>query len=180
LNTEIKYGTPEATVLVLDGHDGAGKTTLATRLAESLGGVHVRPFAESTGRQFTAYVDQGNLSGAADLARNGVEGMLSRFDGRVLVFDRHWMTAFSLLPECYWKAWQPLPPTTLCWANLETTLQRLRFRRRNEERCYDHRQFLSIYWKLAERFECNILRTDTLDLEDSVEALQLWAERFIK
>jgi adenylate kinase family enzyme len=176
----MKRRASRARVLVLDGHDGSGKTTLALKLAESLGGVYVRPFAKSIGERFTSSVNRGEYSVASDIARNAVEGALSTIDGRVMVFDRHWMTAFSLLPESYWKAWQPLPPTTLCWANLKTTLRRLRLRSRDDNHCYDHAKFLTIYWKLAERFECNILRTDRLNLEDSVEALRLWAEPFVR
>lgn len=171
----MKRGAAKPKVLVLDGHDGSGKTTLATKLAELVEGVHVRPFSGSVGRQFLSSVDRGNFSVAADLARQAVASVLSTAGGRVLVFDRHWMTVFSLLPESYWADWQPLPPTTLCWANLETTLNRVRLRSTDEDRAYDHRKFLSIYWKLAEQFECNILRTDRLNLDASVEALEEWA-----
>ena len=165
---------------MLDGHDGAGKTTLAAMLAESLGGVHVRPFAGDTGRLLISYVNQGNVTLAADLARQAVEETLSKSEAPVLVFDRHWMTAFSVLPETYWNEWQPLPPTTLCWADLQTTLQRVNSRSHDEGESYDHRHFLSVYWELAKRFECNILRTDQLSLDESFASLYSWAAHFVK
>lgn len=171
--------TFEATVLVLDGHDAAGKTTLATMLAKSVGGVHVRPFAGDVGERFVKCVNEGEMSQAADIAKKAIKRALCKVDAPVLVFDRHWMTAFSLLGESYWKAWQPLPATTLCWADLRTTLSRLRCRPVNDMHSYDHQHFLEVYQKLAQRFGCNIVRTDILSVEESFELVYSWAKALI-
>ena len=171
--------TFEPTVLVLDGHDAAGKTTLATMLAKSVGGVHIRPFAGDVGERLVRCVDEGEMLQAADLAQRAIKNALCNVDAPVLVFDRHWMTVFSLLPESYWSAWQPLPPTTLCWADLKSTLTRLRCRTVDETHSYDHRHFLEMYQKLAQRFDCNIVRTDILSVEESFELVYSWARGLI-
>ena len=90
------------------------------------------------------------------------------------------MTAFSVLPEIHWNDWQPLPPTALCWADLETTLARLECRREQDGQEYDHKHFLSTYWELGRTFDCHVLRTDKLTLEESLKDLRSWAADFIK
>jgi adenylate kinase family enzyme len=165
---------------VLDGHDGSGKTTLAARLAQYLGGVHVRPFSGNVGELFLWSIERGDFSFAGELARHAVEHALAKHDAPVLIFDRHWMTVFSVLPEAYWNAWEPLPPTTLCWASLETTLSRLAVRSDDEDRAYDHQHFLSVYRQLGQRFGSHVLDTSDLTPDESFEILLSWARRFIK
>lgn len=169
------------TILVLDGHDGSGKTALAERLAQSLGGIHVRPYSGITGQLFIWSVERGDYCFAADLALRAVDFALAKNDAPVLIFDRHWMTAFSVLPESYWGAWQPLPPTSLCWAGIETTRARLAVRSDDDdEEAYDHNHFLKVYWELGQRFRCHVVETDDLTLDESFEILLSWARRFVK
>jgi hypothetical protein len=166
----------EAVHLVLDGHDGAGKTTLAARLAEEVGGVHVRPFGGSLGEQMLGSAERGDFRAAALLARRGIERVLESQPARTLVFDRHWMTLFTLLPESFWSDWLPPPPTTLCWSALDTTRLRLRLRGEAEGSSETHEHYLRRYRDLADRFGCPLLRTDQLSPEESLEHLLAWAE----
>lgn len=167
-------------VLVVDGHDGSGKTTLASRLAKSLGANHVQPYSGIVGRLFLRSIDRKDFRFAGELARQAVDHFLSNSDAPVVIFDRHWMTAFSVSPEAYWSPWQPLPPTALCWADIETTLSRLHSRQDHEEQRYDHKHFLSTYWKLGQDFGSHVVRTDKLTLDESLEDLLSWAEHFVK
>lgn len=167
------------TILVLDGHDGSGKTALAARLAQALGGIHVRPYSGIVGRLFLRSVERGDFSFASDLALRAVEYALAEHDAPVLVFDRHWMTAFSVIPESYWGAWEPLPPTALCWAGIETTRARLAARSGDDDRAYDDRHFLSVYRELGERFGCHFVDTDGLTPDESFEILLSWALPFV-
>jgi hypothetical protein len=168
------------TILVLDGHDGSGKTALAARLAQSLGGIHVRPYSGIAGQLFLWSVERGDYSFSADLALHAVDYALAKNNAPVLIFDRHWMTAFSVLPESYWGAWEPLPPTSLCWAGIETTRARLARRPDDDDQAYDHSHFLSVYRDLGQRFGCHVVNTDDLTLDESFETLLSWAERFVK
>ncbi len=165
-------------VLVLDGHDASGKTTLADRLATVLNACHLRPFAGAAGRQFTSAVDQEDFDEAARIAHNAVQDSLAAATSSIAIFDRHWMTVFSILPEAYWHSWKPLPPTTLCWADLPATLERLKHRPQLDSDDFDHPHYLSVYWKLATTFACNIVRTDKLDLEESLATVLAWSRRF--
>ena len=92
------------------------------------------------------------------------------------MFDRHWMTVFSLLPESYWDAgaWQPLPATTLCFADLKHSLARLNKRaEKSYEESY-HSYYLELYDKLARHFGVNILRTDQHTIEECLKKLTTW------
>ena len=168
------------TILVLDGHDGSGKTTLAARLARHLGGAHVRPYSGIVGRLFLWAVERGDFSFAGDLARHAIDYALAKEDAPVLIFDRHWMTAFSVLPEAFWGDWGPPPPTALCLAGLETTLARLAGRPDDEDHAYDHRHCISVYRNLGPRFGCHVVDTDDLTLDESFETLLSWARRFVR
>lgn len=167
-------------ILVLDGHDASGKTTLAARLAAELGARHLRPFAGAVGRQFTSAANQGNFDAAAAIAHRAVEDSLAAATSNVVIFDRHWMTVFSMLPEAYWHDWKPLPPTILCWADLATTLDRLQGRTQSEADDFDHPHYLTVYWQLARRFDCEILRTDKLGVEESLATALAWSRQRLR
>jgi hypothetical protein len=65
------------------------------------------------------------------LAHWGVKKAISdNPDAKVLVFDRHWLTIFTLLPEPFWQSWSPIPRTVLCRTNAMVT--KLRLERRGE------------------------------------------------
>lgn len=166
-------------VFVLDGHDAAGKTTLAARLAAELGGVHIRPFAGTVGQLMLWSARRQDFAFTSALARQAVEYALAENEQPVLIFDRHWMTVFSLLPESYWPAWEPLPPTVLCWISLETTVSRLAARNDVEMSLEEHIHYLSVYQKLGEQFGCRLLQTDQLMVEEATNALVEWAQQFL-
>lgn len=165
----------ERAIIVLDGHDGAGKTTLAGLLAETLEGAHLRPFGGKVGSQMLYLAAKGDFTSLSGLARCAVDRMLACTKKSVIIFDRHWMTIFTLIPEKLWIDWLPLPPTTLCWAPLDTTIERLSHRR--EQTCgrEHHRRYLHLYEELGRRYDCNLLRTDLNSIEDSVRLLTDWA-----
>jgi thymidylate kinase len=167
------------TVLVLDGHDGAGKTTLAARLAEAVGGVHIRPFAGPAGNRMLQAAERGDIVSAEALARTMVDRALANCDARVVVCDRHWMTLFTLLPQDRWSLWQPVPPTVLCWADLKTTLARLAERSDEDQPTAYHRRYLRRYCRLGEAFGCYVLRTDQDTVDGCVQRLVAWSREYI-
>jgi len=166
-------------VLALDGHDGVGKTTLAPRLAAALGGVAARPFAGTAGAIQLWAARRGDFAFVDALARQAIAYTLALQTAPVVVCDRHWMTAFTLLPDAYWPAWQPLPPTMLLWIDLPTTLARLGLRDEAAESGATHEHYLARYLDLATQFGCPVLRTDQLSEAESLDALIAWARKEI-
>jgi hypothetical protein len=167
------------TIIALDGHDGSGKTSLASSLAYALSGLYIRPFAGAVGELLIWAVEVGEFAFASELAQKSVKKVLATDNSPILIFDRHWMTVFTLLPEEYWPAWKPLPHTTLCWANLDTTITRLHMRNETPLEPSYHNHYLQSYWHLGERFGCNILRTDQLSFVASVDVLVEWARALL-
>jgi thymidylate kinase len=163
-------------VLALDGHDGSGKTTLAKLLAEEIGGIYVRPFAGNQGLKLLQYAEQKEYETLPAFGHQLIQKQLEAHQNQVLVFDRHWMTVFSLLPEAYWSgsAWHPLPHTTLCFSGMECTLERLK--ERSEEKYGEayHAHYLEMYLKLGKRFNANILMTDQDDIGKCLVKLVEW------
>lgn len=171
--------TPKQTLLVLDGHDGAGKSTLALGLAEALGAPYVRPFSGEYAARMVAEAERGDTRLVAEIARQSAERALAARDEPVLVCDRHWLTVYALAPETCWEPWRPGPSTTLCWADLGTTLARLATRDERRSPPSYHAYFIRRYWDLGLRFGCNVLRTDNQSIEACREQLLLWARRQI-
>jgi hypothetical protein len=167
------------TILAIDGHDGAGKTTLARRLAEALGAAYLRPFAGPQGPELLAAHARGDLAAVDSIGRGLIEQALAPYAGQTIVCDRHWMTVCSLLPEPRWAAWRPHPATLLCWADLATTLARLGQRDEPAQPAGYHERYLAIYRALAEWSGCAIVRSDRLDEAACLELALSWARQAI-
>jgi hypothetical protein len=135
---------------------------------------YVRPFAGATGARLLelAKCDPGET---VQFARSVVAKATEMARGDVLVFDRHWMTVCSLVPEPHWSVWTPIPATALCWADLSTTLARLAGRDEDEESVLEHRRYLRCYWDMAHRFHCFTVRTDQESEDRSLERLVEWS-----
>ena len=171
-------GAPARVVLALDGHDGSGKTTLARRLAETLGAVYVRPYAPPSGERMLGCALAGDFEAAWSHAQHAMAHALETCaSAPIVILDRAWLTPYTLVPERL-RSSGPLPvPSVVCWADLSTTVQRLRLRGEIES-CDDlesHRQYLALYWRLCERYGCKLLRTDQLDEEQALTQLVDWA-----
>ena len=166
-------------ILALDGHDGAGKTTLARRLAAALDIPYVYPFTGAEGSRILVAAESGQHDEAQHLARGLLQRAIAN-PAPVLVFDRHWMTLFSLLPESYWPAWQPLPATTLCWADLKTTQARLEARGEEAMPVEWHQYYVDLYPKLASRFGCRVIRTDLMSEDEAAARVLEWAEERLR
>jgi hypothetical protein len=167
-------------VLALDGHDGAGKTTLATRLAHVLGATYAAPFAGAVGADLLAAALSGRHEQASALARAAVNRCVADSPTGAVVVDRHWMTVCTLLPEPWWAAWTPPPPTMLCWSDLAATRRRLSARDETGQPDHWHRYYLRLYRELALRWQCPVLRTDTMEVGESLDRLEEWGRRQIR
>ncbi|MFL6164076.1 MAG: hypothetical protein ACJ74U_17885 [Jatrophihabitantaceae bacterium] len=147
-------------VIGLDGHDGAGKTTLAVALAGVSGSAYVRPFSGAVGRELMAAAEKADTAAVAEIGRTALSGALADH-GRPLVLDRSWMTVASLMPATEFAAcWSIWIPTVLCWSALPATLERLASRSEEPRTAAWHRHYLERYLAISEQFGVPVLRTD--------------------
>ena len=101
--------------LVLEGFDGSGKSSIAERVANALGGQVVRLFGGTLGGMMLWLAGTSQHRKLDDLAHDAVAMGIARAPaGMPLVFDRHWVTAFHLLPETFHAGWEPRPDTVIC------------------------------------------------------------------
>ncbi|MBS0028074.1 hypothetical protein ACTJJ0_06580 [Chitinophaga sp. 22321] len=163
-------------ILAIDGHDGAGKTTMATLLAQETGGTYLRPFGGKTGAALIDSAEKKDFQRVADLGKAAINALLQENKHQeILVFDRHWMTIFTLIPSSFWKDWLPVPPTTLCYADIDTTLQRLGERTEEKYTTAYHTAYQEQYLSIGKQFGANILRTDQYSREECLARLLDWA-----
>ena len=156
-------------VLVLDGHDAAGKTTLARMVADSLGGRYVKPFDGTLGDMIIWLYKQKRFAQVDALSKSSIEkAMLDNSDSSLLVFDRHWMSMFTLFPSCLRERWFPVPFTILCWSDLPTTIKRLSDRGEEAGNLAEHNHFVQYYKEIAEEFAVPIVDTSLESPEDSL------------
>ena len=147
------------------------------RLAGAVGGVHTRPFAGATGRRLLELAAARRPAVLLEFARAALDRATAGNPGGLHVVDRHWMTVLSLLPPERWDDWGEIPPTTLCWIDLDATAQRLSARgdRVDAQARREHAFYLERYAALAERFGCPVLRTDLLSADEATARLVAWA-----
>ncbi len=160
-------------VIVLDGYDGSGKTTLAKMLIQKLGGRYIKSFNDSLGHLIWSLFADQEFDLADLVSRTACRKELeSNQDASCLVFDRHWLTMFTLLPETFYPNWDPLPRTFLCRADVETTLSRLHARgEKIETPMAVHLDQQMRFRTLAEKFGVPEIDTSVQTPEDSLTAI---------
>jgi thymidylate kinase len=119
---------PLPRIVAIDGHDGAGKSTIAALLAERLGGRTVRPFAPPVGSILSSLRNRGQLKAAEETAFKEISKLTAEAGSDLLIFDRHWASLQTMLsmfePYKLSERWYPLPPTILVWTDVHTTRER--------------------------------------------------------
>lgn len=162
-------------IIGIDGHDGAGKTTLAKALADRLNGSYLRPLGGKVGeRLMRAYAVRDHAQ-IIEIGEGAISDVLDGSSSRKLrILDRSWITICSLVPlplfEQRWTLWIP---TVLCWSDLPTTLHRLSQRQDEIPETVDyHRHFIALYRECAVRRQCPVLRTDHDPIAPTLDRLE--------
>jgi hypothetical protein len=166
-------------IVALDGHDAAGKTTLAHALADKLGGVYRRPFHGSLGAELLRAGERGDFDRVIAIGEEGIGTALEAAgECKPIVLDRSWMTVASLIqPELlstFFAGWQRWIPTALCWADLPTTVRRLEHRTEPEQTIATHQQYLAKYLKIAKHSASPVIRTDLYSEQSCLKFLLKW------
>lgn len=165
-------------IIALDGHDGAGKTTLSKACATSIGGTSIRPFSGAIGLELLKAGEQKDVTAIVNIGRKAItEAIANAPSNKPIVLDRAWMTLASFIPDSmvFFEQWNIWIPTALCWANLPTTTARLALREdENEEPSSYHKHYLAIYHALAKRTNSMIIRTDECGTSSCIEQLATW------
>jgi thymidylate kinase len=161
-------------IIAFDGHDGSGKTSLSKMFSEKSNAMYIRPFGGDTGMQLLSLAEKKDYEAVLTFGFSTIQDCYDKCKDETLVFDRHWMTVFSLIPETYFHvldSWKPLPETFLCYADLDTTLIRLRKRTEEAFSKEYHQHYLDIYKKLGLQYNATIIRTDQHSLTDCLNQI---------
>lgn len=164
------------TILAFDGHDGSGKTTLCKIIAEQLGGVYVRPFGGNNGINLIEAADNEDYLSVLKIGMDSIREAEKDYTDSILVFDRHWMTVLSLVPEPYWEKWKDFPPAILCWADLTTTKERLCTR---DEAQFDddyHSYYLNRYVALSNYKQSKLIDTGENNIQSCLKQIRIWMD----
>lgn len=158
--------------IIFDGHDGSGKTTWALMTAEYLKGFtnarYVKPYNGSLGDLIAWLFEQNRIDLLNSLALAAIQKIENEnSDASVLVYDRHWLSIFTLLTEDrYFQMWGALPKTFVCWTTPEITEQRLMLRSVEETTKWDSSYYCKVYRELGMRFAAKLIDTSDIQPEN--------------
>ncbi len=117
----------ETRVVAVEGHDGAGKSSVARILADRLNARYVRPFGPPVGAQLSALRDVGAFDEMLTVARRAIHDAVSTAAAPRVVSDRHWVTVLTMAAlrvGDLTSDWFPLPDTVVLWTDVQTTRRR--------------------------------------------------------
>lgn len=159
-------------IIAFDGHDASGKSTLAKRVAEKLGGTYSRPYDQSLGELFVWLFRQGRAGSVAQIAQAALDrfAAVSESLPGPVVCDRHALSALALA-GCDSTEVRLPDHTFLCWTDLPTTLARERARGRefSDEEVAEQVVLLDRYAAVGTRYGVPAVDTTSQSIDDCVE-----------
>lgn len=160
-------------IIVFDGHDASGKTTLSRCLSEALNAPLVKPFAGTVGQEIKRLTAEKRFKELEEYAKDILLNFEKKFhDEKYIVFDRHWLTILTLLPNYEFKTNFITPKTFVCHSDLDTTIKRLNERKDGKENEWDHEYYINLYKELGVKYNCVIIDTtpnpDPKDIIDNL------------
>jgi thymidylate kinase len=93
-------------IIAIDGYDGSGKTTIALQISKRINGTYVKSYNNDLGRVIWSLINDEEYELASLIARTACRKEAERYkDAPYVIFDRHWMTMFTLIPEEFLDSW---------------------------------------------------------------------------
>lgn len=168
-------------IIVIDGHDASGKTSICKRISEILGYKYIKPFSNSLGDLIAWLITCKNYKLANQIAMSAIDKVLKENPKSNLIFDRHWICMFTLIPDDLKSDWHHIPFSIICWANPEITLTRLHERNDIDINKWDNEYFCKKYLEVGERYHIPIIDTSFISVDEGVEKamkiiLENWSE----
>jgi thymidylate kinase len=166
LDNEERKEPVQRNVIVVEGYDGTGKTTLALSLADRLGYRYSKPYAK-TGELIKFLHENKYYEEAHAVAFRSVEMELAK-DSRNIVFDRHWLTPIVYAGEQGAHLWGLRKPLTIICTCDESGIRR-RLIQRGEQICDNNIKSAEKFLQYAKKFGLHTVDTTNLDMSASLE-----------
>jgi thymidylate kinase len=156
-------------IISFDGHDGAGKTTIAKKVAEKLKFKYIKPFESSLGDLIAWSFRNKKYDFTNKISKLAIEKSVSENPNTSLIFDRHWMSMFTVLPEQYYAEWNPLPFTILIWVDWQTTMERLIQKGEKPGSEKEHQYYCDLYLKVADNYGVPVIDTTKHTIDECID-----------
>lgn len=157
-------------IVMLEGHDGAGKTTIAKGVSRKMGYTYYHFYDN-----FDAKYSIEPLSISEDeliaLIKKTLDHILSLDEN--IVLDRGLITPLSVLSKERWhelKDYFDKISVILCYADIDTTIDRLKKRDIDESEQWDNNKWITLNKEIAEYFNLPIIDTTTTNtIEENID-----------
>ena len=156
-------------IIAIDGHDASGKTSICKRISELLGYKYIKPFSNSLGDLIAWLITCKNYELANQIALSAIDKALKDNPESNLIFDRHWICMFTLIPDNLKREWKDVPFSILCWANPEITLKRLQERNAIGMNKWDDHYFCQKYLEIGAQYHIPVVDTSFITIDEGVE-----------
>jgi len=159
--------------IVIDGYNYSGKSELVSDIQINISDALVfQTFDSNIGEFFMWLYNNKRYRLANDVLLNTVfmkdicNKNVYGEDDNLIIYDTHWLTMFSILPEKYWSTWFPLPKTIICWASGNKTIENMINSGLKQVFCGGVDYNCKLYFEIAQMFICEHIKfIDTTKIE---------------